>query len=284
LPFLIIILKTVYSLSEIWIYPVKSLGGFSVDNAKAELKGLQYDRRWLIVDQENRFLTQREIAKMALIQVTLDTAENELKSIGFSHKSDSTKKYLFENPIEKAKTNKLEKVQVWDDLVEAVVYDDPVNGWLSEVLEFACKLAYMPESTLRNVETKFNISGNEVTSFSDGFPYLIIGSEALALLNSKLEVPIKIDRFRPNLVFEGGEAHDEDSWDNLKIGSAIFQAVKPCARCPITTINQQNGIKSKEPLKTLSTYRFKNNKVYFGQNLLIKKSGEIKIGDLINFQ
>jgi uncharacterized protein YcbX len=112
-------------------------------------------------------------------------------------------------------------------------------------------------------------------------PYLIIGQESLNDLNSRLEIPVPMDRFRPNIVFSGGVAFQEDSLRKVKIGDLEFQIVKPCARCVMTTVDQETGEKSKEPLKTLSDYRKINSKVYFGQNVVALETGKVRIGDLI---
>ena len=268
-----------YTLSEIWIYPVKSLSGFQVSEAIVEERGLMYDRRWLIIDKNNRFLTQREVLEMALIQVNLEVANGELRSMKFSHKTKNNDEYILQNPT-KVSSNKIE-VQIWDDVAEACEIEDEVNNWLTKILNKNCRLVYMPDTTERKVDGKYAINGNEITSFSDAYPFLIAGNEALKLLNSKMESPISMNRFRPNFVFDGGEAHDEDFWQKFKIGKIEFYGVKKCARCPIPTIDQETGIIAKEPLKTLSKYRFSNNKVYFGQNLLPYTFGKVKVGNVI---
>lgn len=269
-----------YVLSEIWIYPVKSLSGIQLKQSIVEKRGLKYDRRWMIIDENNRFLSQREIPEMALINVNLVEENNELKSLIFSHKKNKIDTY--EYIIPKTNNQKRIEVRIWDDIVEAIEIEDDVNGWLSNILNINCRLVYMPNSTERLVDPKYAIGLKDITSFSDAYPFLIIGDESLKLLNSKLELPITINRFRPNFVFTGGQAHDEDKWGKFSIGSATFVGVKNCARCPIPTINQETSKAGKEPLKTLSTYQFRNNKVYFGQNLLVEKLAEIKLGDIIN--
>ncbi len=268
-----------YVLSEIWIYPVKSLSGIQLSQSIVEKTGLKYDRRWMIVDENNRFLSQRELPEMALIAVDLIENNNELESIVFSHKNNKTNN--FEYIISKADDQKLVDVQIWDDNVKAIEIEDEVNGWLSFVLKANCRLVYLPTTTKRTVDPKYAIEESDITSFSDAYPFLIIGDESLKLLNSKLELPISMNRFRPNFVFEGGRAHDEDSWGKFSIRDATFIGVKNCARCPITTINQETSITGKEPLKTLSTYQFRKNKVYFGQNLLVNNLAEVKLGDII---
>ena len=260
---------TNYKLSQIIIYPVKSLPGISLKEAEVEERGLKYDRRWMLIDKDNQFLTQRKLPQMALVNVNIIDKElifNSKKKIIPPLKialAGSTS-----NPI---------VVKIWDDECEANQYGNEVNDWFSEVLEFKCRLVYMPNTTNRKTSTKYYGESKNV-SFADGYPLLIIGEEALNNLNNKLETQIKMNRFRPNLVFTGGKPHDEDAWKNFNIGKIGFTSVKPCARCVITTINTETAKKGKEPLTTLSSYRLKNNKVLFGQNVVSHASGNIQAG------
>jgi len=138
----------------------------------------------------------------------------------------------------------------------------------------------MPDNTQRRVDGRY-AHNKEITSFSDGYPLMLIGQASLDDLNSRLQSPLPMNRFRPNIVFTGGDPFLEDSMKQFEINGVRFFGVKLCARCVITTIDQQTTEKAKEPLKTLSTYRSKNNKIYFGQNLLFHGSGTISIGDAI---
>ena len=121
----------------------------------------------------------------------------------------------------------------------------------------------------------------EQVSLADAYPFLIIGQSSLDELNKKLDLPMTMTRFRPNFVFTSGLANEEDSWKNFKIGGVLFEGVKPCARCVLTTVNPDTGEKGLEPLKTLAVYRKQNGKVNFGENVIARSNGEIKIGDLI---
>lgn len=261
-----------YQLSKLFIYPVKSLGGISVHTAEVTDRGFQYDRRWMLVDETNKFLSQRKVKEMSLLQTKL----REDSLIVFNKLNPEQ---IIEIPL-KPEINNFEQSIVWDDIVNVGVYENEVNKWFSEQLKMSCKLVYMPDQTKRNVEQHY-AQKNEITSLSDGYPFLLIGQESLDLLNSKLETPLPMNRFRPNLVFTGGKPHAEDNWKQFKINDIIFKPVKPCARCVITTINQQTGEQSPEPLKTLSTYRSIGNKVMFGMNLLHEGKGAVSVGDEI---
>ena len=260
-----------YKLSQIFIYPIKSLGGISLQSSIIKKRGLQYDRRWMLVDENNKYITQRTHPQMALLNVEITNG-----GLLVSHKDNSNKQLFvpFENK------GKEILVTVWNDKCLANESSEEINEWFKQTLDVNCKLVYMPDSSERIVDKKY-VRENKLTSFSDGYPFLIIGQSSLDLLNSKLKTDISITRFRPNFVFIGGVPHEEDKWNKFKIGDAIFRVVKPCARCVITTVNPQTGLKGKEPLITLSTYRNVNNKILFGQNLVCEKGSIIKVGDIL---
>ena len=261
------------TLSEIWIYPVKSLGGIRVTRADVQEKGLKYDRRWMIVDEDGVFITQRVFPKMALIDVAL-TSEGLL----LSYRPDKSQAVSvpFE-PISKLPIS----VKVWDDQVDALTVSDEADAWLSAQLAKKLRLVIMPESTLRKADPKY-AKNNENVSFADGFPFLIISQASLDHLNNLLAEPIEMRRFRPNFVVIDTEPHGEDQWKLIQIGDVRFEFVKPCARCILTTVDPETGEKGAEPLKTLATYRRENNKILFGQNLVAKESGRINQGDNIH--
>lgn len=209
---------------------------------------------------------------MALLQVSL-TADGLL----ITDKKNS--EISISIPFEPKSTLK-KSVTIWEDTVEAQLVDDKVSQWFSEQLGMTCDLVIMPDSTQRRLKEKYAVNGESV-SFADGMPYLLIGQSSLDDLNEKLENPVPMDRFRPNFVFEGGEEFIEDSWKEIQIGDAVFKITKPCARCVMTTVNQDDASKSKEPLRTLASYRTVNGNVMFGQNMLLLSGQKVKIGDQI---
>ena len=259
-------------LSEINIYPVKSLAGISLESSKIERRGLEYDRRWMLIDEKNEFLTQREFPKMATLctQILKDCLRI----------SCDGKDALI--PFEPRNASR-ETVKIWSARCKAEIYESAINKWFSDILQTNCKLAVMPAETKRRVSYFYAVQKDDHVSFADAYPFLIIGQSSLDDLNSKLEKPLPMNRFRPNFVVEGAEAFAEDRWKKIKIGAEIFHVVKPCARCVMTTIEQTNGEKDgKEPLRTLAKYRTKRGKVLFGQNLIAEKAGAIvSVGDKI---
>jgi uncharacterized protein len=258
-------------LSEIWIYPIKSLSGIRVKSAKVQLKGLQYDRRWMLIDESGRFLTQREHPQMALLKISLHHDE-----LGVIDKNGRK----IDVPINHSDSRQKLKAQIWDDEVEVYEVSNKHNEWFSDAMGSRCKLVFFPESNNRPVDPDFALNQEHV-SLADGYPYLIIGQSSLDDLNSRLIEPVPIHRFRPNFVFTGGEPFAEDNWRNFTIGKNRFAGLKPCARCVLITVDHITAKKSSEPLATLATYRKKGNKINFGQNVVAIDHYEIKEGDEI---
>lgn len=259
------------TVSELFIYPIKSLGGIAVSSAMVTSRGLQYDRRWMLVDAHNTFISQREIAAMALFEVAIQP-----DGLLVTHRPDGAAILI---PFE-PQTGELLTVEVWSDHCKGQVVSPEANQWFSEKLGINCRLVYMPDTVNRRVDGRY-AKDKEIVSYADGYPMLLIGQASLDDLNSRLQEPLTMQCFRPNIVFTGGEPYEEDNMDAFTINNIRFFGVKLCARCVITTINPATAIKGKEPLRTLATYRMKNNKIYFGQNLLHKGEGIIQVGDTI---
>lgn len=261
-----------YTLSEIYIYPIKSLGGIKLQKAIVEEKGLKYDRRFMLVDSNKIFMTQRKFPEMALLKTKID---NDILTVVDSRNNNSVKINLREIEKDSRLYEDLE-VEIWDDKIRAKKISNELDEFFSDSLGISCSLVYMPESSIRIVDPqkKYVIEEYSV-SFADAFPFLIIGEESLSNLNTRLKQKLPMNRFRPNFVFSGGKPFDEDRWKSFKIGNITFYAVKPCARCVITTIDQNTATKSDEPLRTLSSFRKFDNKILFGQNLVHQGTGEI---------
>jgi len=263
------------TISELYIYPIKSLGGIALNSATLTDRGFEHDRRWMLVDDNNQFITQREVTAMALLKP-------QLTEQGLLIKNSQVAGEELLVPFEPTMPGTT-MVDVWSNRCRAQQVSEQANAWFSKQLGISCKLMYMPDTTNRFVDGRY-AHNKEITSFSDGFPLLMIGQASLDDLNSRLTAPLPMNRFRPNVVFTGGTPFLEDTMKQFEINGITFFCVKPCARCVMTTIDQQSGAKAKEPLTTLSTYRKKNNKILFGQNLLYKGRGAIAIGNIITIQ
>jgi len=258
------------NVSELYIYPIKSLGGIKVSRAEVTDRGFKYDHRWLLIDEHNRFISQREVALMALLRVVI---EDDGLKITFNETS-----IIIPFNVE---NKELIEVIIWDDKCLAQLIDDKIDRWFTDVLGVNCRLVYMPDESLRPTDPRYTPDGS-VTSFADAYPFLLISQASLDDLNSRLDVTLPIDRFRPNIVISGGQPHQEDLMDELVINGVSFFGVKLCARCNIPTIDQQTAKAGKEPTKTMARYRSKNNKIYFGQNLIHSGTGFISVGDEVN--
>lgn len=263
-------------ISEINIYPVKSLAGITLNEAVVERRGLRYDRRWMLVDANDQFFTQREFPKMATLMPEITSEGLQINAGG--------EKLLVPYELE---TKETVRVKVWRSVCRAKVYDDSINEFFRDVLGTECKLVLMPEETERKVNYFYAVHKDDHVSFADGYPFLLIGENSLADLNARLDKPVPMNRFRPNFVVSGADAFAEDGWKRVRIGETVFHIVKPCARCVMTTIDQTGGVRTGvEPLKTLSTFRIPKRsikkKILFGQNLIAEKAGaSVRVGDEI---
>ncbi len=265
-------------LSQINIFPVKSLDGYSPEKAVIEKRGLQHDRRWVITEPDGTFMTQRTNAKMALLKATI-----EGDFLVISEKQNPQNLVKIDLNTEGPNL----AVTVWDDTVLASRTTTEADEFLSDFLGKSCFLMKMNAENDRRVEEAYNL-GDDIVSFADGYPFLIIGENSMRDLNERLDVPLSIRRFRTNFIFSGGAPFVEDSFKNFRIGDVDFVGVKPCARCVLTTRDPDSGVKGREPLATLQAYRSHGTKILFGQNVVFdaqKWTAEalptVKIGDSI---
>lgn len=256
------------TLSSITIYPIKSCGGIELTSAELDSRGLRYDRRWMVVNNEGVFMTQREFPRMTLIAV-------ELLSDVLRIEAPNMPPLLV--PLIPSNAEHM-TVHIWSDTVTAAIVGKEAEAWFSKFLGTPCNLVAMTESSVRRVDTRYAHQGESV-SFADGFPLLLISQASLDDLNLRLRKPVPMQRFRPNLVVEGCLPYAEDEWKVIAIGDVTFRVVKPCARCVITTVDTHTGEAGVEPLRTLATFRTIRNKVMFGQNLLHHASGTVRVGE-----
>jgi uncharacterized protein YcbX len=256
------------SLADLSVYPVKSFGGESVAAAALDRFGLHGDRRWMLVDSEGNSLTQRELAAMSLIK-----ARHHNDTLHLTRADSSIAVQLPDaNATPRA-------VTVWGDQVVARDAGNDAAQWCSESLGVDARLVHMSDDCQRGVDPDYASSG-ETVSFADGFPLLLISQASLDDFNQHLVTPAQMNRFRPNLVVSGCEAYAEDGWREIRIGELHFEVAKPCSRCVMPSIDQQTGEKNPEILRALATHRRgENRKTYFGQNLLYRHYGELRLGD-----
>ncbi|RTQ45234.1 MOSC domain-containing protein [Hymenobacter gummosus] len=259
-------------LSDLYLYPVKSLGGLRVPEAELTTRGLRHDRRWLVVDQRGHFLTQRVLPQMALLH--LEYAHN-----GFiiRHIQRPELRPLLVPFMAEHKGTQF--VTIWDDMVFAFRGLPEHDEWLTEALGQPVRLVHMPDAALREAD-----GGHApgLVSFADAYPYLLIGQASLDDLNQRLGADaVPMNRFRPNLVVSGAAPYAEDSWLHFQLGEADFHGIRPCARCVLTTTDQQTAQRGPEPLRTLARYRTAGNKVMFGMNVVGPAGGRLRLGDAL---
>ncbi|HQW04861.1 MAG: MOSC domain-containing protein [Flavobacteriales bacterium] len=231
------------SVASLHVYPIKSLGGFTVDAARSTDRGFEHDRRWMLVDPEGRFISQREVATMACLHAA--PVDGGIRVVDVRDGATLQLPWMIDAGDTRSAT-------VWNDHVEVITGPNAASDWFTAQLGRPCTLVYMPDATLRPTDRTY---AEAITSLSDGFPYLIISQTSLDDLNGRLDAPIGMERFRPNIVIAGGAPFQEDQWSMIGIGDVRFSLVKPCARCVITTTDQRTGQRNKEPLSTLATYR-----------------------------
>jgi len=259
-----------YTIKELVIYPIKGLGGISVMKANALPAGFEYDRRWMLIDEAKKFVTQRTQPKMALF---IPEIKDGRLFVSYQNESIS---FDFHERL----NDDVIKTKVWDHDALVQLVNEQVSAWFSEMLGQQVDL-------VRILDDKARIHHNSTknidihVSLADGYPYLIAGTESLQYLNQKLSEPIEMNRFRPNIIVETKDAHEEDTWNEIQIGSASFLNIKPCARCNVITINQKDATIQNEVLKVLNTYRKEGNNVLFGTNVMCTSEGIVSIGDSI---
>jgi uncharacterized protein YcbX len=264
------------TLSSLHIYPLKSCAPRTLDAAVVEPRGLAHDRRWMVVDANGKFVTGREQSRMTLIRAHPDGTALLLEAPGMPD---------LRVTLPAADSERVDP-DVWGAAVAPLLAADVAHAWLSRFLGFPCRLVYMDEKCTRLVKAKYDGTygedGDQV-SFADAFPLLLISQAALDQLNAKLAAPVPMLRFRPNLVVAGTEAHAEDGWKRIRIGAIEFDVVKPDVRCVFTTVDFERGERdpSGEPLRTLITYRRTPSGVTFGQYLIPRGTGMLRVGDRV---
>lgn len=262
------------TLSQIFIHPIKSTRALPLTQARVEPLGLEHDRRWMLIRPDGSFITGRE--SPSLVRVSAVPAEG-----GLELSAPGVPGLRVQAPLADAPR---QEVTIWDDQCSAARVGEAADRWLSQYLGEPVALVFVDTRMERPVDPKYAGPEDRV-GFPDGFPLLLLSRASLEALNARLPRPVTVEHFRPNLVVEGCEPFAEDGWKRLRVGTVELEVVKPCARCVFTTVDPQTGEKAKdgEPLRTLSGFRRMNGKVMFGQNVLVRRPGTIRVGDPITY-
>ncbi|UYM56554.1 YcbX family protein [Leclercia adecarboxylata] len=257
------------TLSRLFIHPVKSMRGIGLTHALADVSGFAFDRIFMVTELDGIFITARQFPQMvrfipAPVQdgLHLTAPDGSSSIVRFSDFAPA------DAPTE-----------VWGNHFTARIAPDAINRWLSEFFSRPVQLRWVGPELTRRV-AKF---AAVPLSFADGFPYLLTNEASLRDLQQRCPASVQMEQFRPNLVVTGAAAWEEDTWKVIRIGEVIFDVVKPCSRCIFTTVSPEKGQKhpAGEPLKTLQSFRTAqdNGDVDFGQNLIPRSSGVIRVGD-----
>jgi MOSC domain-containing protein len=253
-------------IDALYVYPIKSCAGIAVDRARVTSRGLEHDRRWMVTDENGKFLTQRTLPEMALVKLAIG-ARGLVVTRGDA---------ALELPFIIADGARLD-VEIWDDRVRGVRHDAG-SDWFTRALGRPVQLVCMPDDSERPVERDYARDG-DVVSFADGYPLLVVNRASFEDLNTRSDVRTDVRRFRPNLVVVGAAAWAEDDWRVLRIGALTLRTPKPCARCAIPGVDPDTAAITKEPLRTLAKLRTRDHQTYFGSNAIPDGEGTISVGD-----
>jgi uncharacterized protein YcbX len=276
------------TITQLNFYPVKSCAGIALREAVLTTAGLTsehiYDREWMVVDLRGEFLTQREQPKLALITPRIKADTLELRAPGMLR---------LEIPLDLPDPDDAPTidVRVWDDTVHAYDCDEITATWFSQAIGVPCRLVRFHPHAKRIANPEWTGGVEAPTLFADGYPMLVISAASLQDLNQKLQAQgraaLPMNRFRPNLVIDGVDAFEEDYAESITIGAATLKPVKPCARCPIPSVDQATGIIGPDPLDILQTYRANpklDGAITFGMNaILLEGDGQlVRVGDEVD--
>jgi uncharacterized protein len=260
-------------LASVHIYPLKGCRAVDLQESVIEPWGLAGDRRWLLIDSDSQFITQRKHPALARLVVRYGPGADITVS------SDGYRPTRVPAPDG---SGELLKVTVWRSMVLAAAAGAEADAWFSAYLGEPVRLVYLDDPTRRAVDPRFSREG-DVVSFADGYPLLLTNTGSLDQLGEWLtasgDQPVPMNRFRPNVVVTGCEPWAEDRWRRIRIGSVPFRVAKPCGRCVVTTTDQTTGERGTQPLRILAAHRRFGKNVVFGQNLIPDSPGLIRAGD-----
>jgi uncharacterized protein YcbX len=230
--------------------------------------GLEHDRRMMVVTPQGEFLTQREYPRLALVTPKLSDGTLQLSAPNYDSIQLGTQTSGTPWPV-----------NVWKSKgVHAIDQGEEAAQWFSDWLGTPVRLVHFADGYLRCINEAYAVHPDDHTGFADGYPILLASEEGLQDLNARLDSPLPMNRFRPNLVVKGAEPFVEDTWNRIRIGDVELAVVKPCARCEVTTIDKETLERSKEPLRTLGKYRKHKLGAIFGQNVIPLNEGRIQLG------
>ena len=255
--------------TALYVYPIKSCRGIPVSEWPVAERGFVADRRWMIVDATGKFVTQRDTPELSQVNITL---EGDNMRLSAPKLPELVLPRSFDWGTERS-------VQIWNDTTEAAEHPEG-SAWFSSYLGSPHELVYMPDRHRRAVNPARAQPG-DIVGFADAYPFLLISEASLADLNARLDAPITMARFRPNIVISGTEPYAEDGYARVRVGEISFRGPKRCDRCVMTTVDPDTGLRGREPLRTLAKYRLEDQKIWFGMNLIHDNQGSLRVGDAV---
>ena len=257
--------------SALFIYPIKACRGIEVQAFRLDALGPQLDRRFMLVDEQGSFISQRQEPRLSQVLPSLSPTALLVKAPGMP---------TLKLPLSLRDDGRVTHVKVWSHAGPAIEASFEVHDWFSEWLQRPCRLVYMPYAQLRQVDPAYAPEA-AYTAFTDGFPELLLSQASVDDLGKRAQMTLSLERFRPNIVVSGCEPYAEDGWKQIRIGEVPFDVVKPCDRCVVTTIDPATSEAGKEPLATLAGYRKQGSQVLFGQNCVHRDLGTIRVKDTV---
>lgn len=260
-------IRVMTHIKALYRYPVKSLGRQSLSEVEVLDHGLKYDRHWMIVDNDNQFITQREIPQLTKL---IATVNEDILSIRNTENKESYS--IASNEI----SNHVIDTNVWRAKVKASYISEEINSWLSDQIgQRLCLVGAGTDFERVRIVDKERVP----LKFADGYPILVLSQSSVDNLNTRLETPVTESRFRANIIIDGCPAHTEDLAGQASTSEVVLQMIKPCKRCVMINTDQSSGNVNKEPLKTLAQYRAYGNNVMFGINARATQKGLLRVND-----
>lgn len=259
--------------ASLHLYPLKGGRAVDVEEAVVTRRGVEGDRRYMVVDSDGRFLSQREVPRLALVTAVLIPGGIRLEAPG--------RRPLEAPLVEEEAARRV--LRLWSGTCVGTDQGDRPAAWLGEWLERPCRLVWQPDWGHRRVDQRYATGSGDIVSFADGYPLLVCSSDSLAALNAHLEPPVPMHRFRPNLVVDGWpRPWTEDGVRRLRAGGVELALVKSCARCVVTTVDQHTAERGEEPLRTLARIRRGERGAMFGENAIPTVLGTVRVGDRVD--
>lgn len=267
--------------AALFLHPIKSAGRIAVDRIDLDARGATGDRRWMLVDRDGVAITQRDHRRLALVQPGFASGDRDGALALHAPRMEPIMIAVPHAGVRRS-------VQVWDDTTTAVDVGDRAAEWMSDAIGASCRVVRIADDARRALGAKYAgdvpVTGRDV-AFTDAAPLLLLGQGSIDALNARLrergEAPVLHERFRPNVLLAGAAPHDEDTWSLVEIGATTVGVGSSCARCVVTTIDQETTAQGLEPLRTLSTYRRQQGKTVFAVNAAHAAPGSISVGDAV---